>query len=359
MGGGVGHQVLLVVAVGVDDIGAGGVVAGQGHGIGPGAVGLLLGLVPLQVILTVFLAPGGEPHLCQVAAAGKRQVQIPSVSGQRRLQGGLFRLDQIVHHHGAVVQKSLGQAVLVVNVDHIGAGLLVVDQRHLGHPAAILFLGVVPVQVVLAVLLTPHSETQGCLLGGGIGQIHHCAGGVEVIAQLLGTHGRRERPCAAIEPGTHPVQCLVIGGSKGHTAGLGVCSAQGVPAKVIQVGGDADLGLPAVNLPGHAGKHRLIPGIQLLHPLIKGRDVQHLLHQHGGAAGVVVGDLFVLVAHAGVKVPQRTHMQHIGRAILIPEEAGEEGLAVEDVLVHQIVPGQGVHVDHAVELDQGQIFPTL
>ena len=353
------YQVLLVIAVGVDEIRTRAAVVGQRHPAGPAAVRLLPGLVPLQVILTVFLAPGGEPHLCQVAAAGKRQVQIPSVSGQRRLQGGLFRLDQVVHHHGAVVQKSLGQAVLVVNVDHIGAGLLVVDQRHLGHPAAILFLGLIPVQVVLPVLLTPHSETQGRLLGGGIGQIHHCAGGVEVIAQLLGTHGRRERPCAAIEPGTHPVQCLVIGGSKGHTAGLGVCSAQGVPAEVIQVGGDADLGLPAVNLPGHAGKHRLIPGIQLLHPLIKGRDVQHLLHEHGGIAGVVVRDLLLLVAHAGVKVPQRTHMQHIGRAVLIPEEAGEEGLAVENVLVHQIVAGQGIHVDHGVELGQGQIFPTL
>ena len=140
-----GHQILLAIAVGMNEIGAGGVVAAQEHGICPAAVRLLPGLVPLQVILTVFLAPGGEPHLCQVAAAGKRQVQIPSVSGQRRLQGGLFRLDQVVHHHGAVVQKSLGQAVLVVNVDHIGAGLLVIDQRHLSHPAAILFLGLIPV----------------------------------------------------------------------------------------------------------------------------------------------------------------------------------------------------------------------
>ena len=234
-----------------------------------------------------------------------------------------------------------------------------VDQRHLGHPAAILFLGLIPVQVVLPVLLTPHSETQGRLLGGGIGQIHHRAAGVEVVPQLLGTHGGGKGIGPAGEPGAHPAEGLVIGGGEGGAAGLGIGGAQGAPAQVIQVGGDADLGLPAVNLPGHAGEHRLIPGIQLLHPLIKGRDVQHLLHQHGGIAGVVVRDLLLLVAHAGVKVPQRTHMEHIGRAVLIPEEAGEEGLAVEDVFVHQIVPGQGVHVDHGVELGQGQIFPTL
>ena len=334
-------------------------MVGQRHPAGPAAVCLPHRLVPPQVVLTVHSAPGGEPHPAQITAARQGHVQIPPVSGHGRLQGGLLRLHQVVHHHGAVVQQTLGQAVLIVDMDHIGAGLLVVDQRHLGHPAAILFLGLIPVQVVLPVLLTPHSETQGRLLGGGIGQIHHCAGGVEVIAQLLGTHGRRERPCAAIEPGTHPVQCLIIGGSKGHTAGLRVCSAQGVPAEVIQVGGDADLGPQTVHLTGHAGERRLIPGVQLLHPLIKGRDVQHLLHQHGGIAGVVVRDLLLLVAHAGVKVPQRTHMQHIGRAVLIPEEAGEEGLAVENVLVHQIVAGQGVHVDHAVELGQGQIFPTL
>ena len=354
-----GHQILLAIAVGMNEIGAGGVVAAQEHGICPAAVRLLPGLVPLQVILTVFLAPGGEPHLCQVAAAGKRQVQIPSVSGQRRLQGGLFRLDQVVHHHGAVVQKSLGQAVLVVNVDHIGAGLLVVDQGHLGHPAAILFLGLIPVQVVLPVLLTPHSEAQGGLAGSGVGQVHHRAAGVEVVPQLLGTHGGGKGIGPAGEPGAHPVQCLVIGGGEGGAAGLGVGGAQGAPAQVIQVGGDANLVPQAVHLTGHAGEHRLIPGVQLLHPLIKRRDVQHLLHQHGGIAGVVVRDLLLLVAHAGVKVPQRTHMQHIGRAVLIPEEAGEEGLAVENVLVHQIVAGQGVHVDHAVELGQGQIFPTL
>ena len=52
-------------------------------------------------------------------------------------------------------------------------------------------------------------------------------------------------------------------------------------------------------------------------------------------------------------------MEHIGRAVLIPEEAGEEGLAVENVLVHQIVAGQGVHVDHFIELAQGQILPAL
>ena len=359
IGGGVGHQVLLVVAVGVDEIGAGGVVAGQGHGIGPGAVGLLLGLVPLEVILAVLLAPGGEPNLGQVAAAGEGQVQIPSVGGQGRLQGGLLRLHQVVHHHGAVVQQTLGQAVLIVDMDHIGAGFLVVGQGHLGHPAAILLLGLIPVQVVLAVLLPPDGEAQGGLAGSGVGQVHHRAAGVEVVPQLLGTHGGGKGIGPAGEPGAHPADGLVIGGGEGGSAGLGIGGAQSAPAQVIQVGGDADLVPQAVHLTGHAGKQRLIPGVQLLHPLIKRRDVQHLLHQHRGAAGVVVGYLFVLIAHAGVKVPQGAHMEHVGRAVLIPEEAGEEGLAVENVLVHQIVAGQGVHVDHFIELAQGQILPAL
>ena len=217
-----GHQVLLVVAVGVDEIGAGGVVAGQGHGIGPGAVGLLLGLVPLEVILAVLLAPGGEPHPGQVAAAGEGQVQIPSVGGQGRLQGGLLRLHQVVHHHGAVVQQTLGQAVLIVDMDHIGAGFLMIDQGHLGHPAAILLLGLIPVQVVLAVLLAPDGEAQGGLAGSGVGQVHHRAAGVEVVPQLLGTHGGGKGTGPAGEPGAHPAEGLVIGGGEGGAARLGI-----------------------------------------------------------------------------------------------------------------------------------------
>ena len=41
-----GHQVLLVVAVGVDEVDAGAGVVRQGDAAGPGAVGLPGGLVP-------------------------------------------------------------------------------------------------------------------------------------------------------------------------------------------------------------------------------------------------------------------------------------------------------------------------
>ena len=121
-----------------------------------------------------------------------------------------------------MVQQTLGQAVLIVDMDHIGAGFLMIDQGHLGHPAAILLLGLIPVQVVLAVLLAPDGEAQGGLAGSGVGQVHHRAAGVEVVPQLLGTHGGGKGTGPAGEPGAHPAEGLVIGGGEGGAARLGI-----------------------------------------------------------------------------------------------------------------------------------------
>ena len=64
--GGVGHQ--LVPGIDVDEVGAGGVVAGQVSRSHPGAADVLA-LVPDQIILAAGAAPHGEADAAVAAVA--------------------------------------------------------------------------------------------------------------------------------------------------------------------------------------------------------------------------------------------------------------------------------------------------
>ena len=133
--GGVSYQVLLVIAVGVDEIRTRAAVVGQRHPAGPAAVCLLHRLVPPQVILTVVLAPGGEPHPAQITAARQRYVQIPPVSGH----GGLhLRPGNLLHISGGMGHQIL--LAIAVGMNEIGAGGVVAAQEHGICPAAVRLL---------------------------------------------------------------------------------------------------------------------------------------------------------------------------------------------------------------------------
>ena len=390
----------------MDEVGAGAVVVHQRHGVSPLAAGVLFGGVPGQVILAVYAAPHGEADVgVGVAVAG--------VHGHRH--GAAFA----VHHGGDGVALGggaggVGRAAVAADVLHLtgadaGAGItghgVGVAPHHVGvlegqtvqqlavdavviHmdqiPAHHVVLahgdpdgvgaiavggGIVPDQVVLAVLLAP---------GGG----HDIA----VVPALTG--GRRDGDHDLLFVGGHaaPQQLIQAAIAAELVPGLADQAAAGVhDAEVIaQVGGLEVIGGVADVLP--AGGDAAILEVQGLAvvPLDEARGAadhhavvkDELLAVQGDPA--IVGDAVAVEAiHLGVDdepagVPGVVIAVHPQAGGLVPGPAGVAGvlqlhglaaegadqLAVTDVHgvageVVALVAAHGGGHPHGVGIQQG------
>ena len=407
LGGGVADEPALagVGGVDVDEVGTGAVVVHQRHGAGPLAAGVLFGGVPGQVILAVYAAPHGEADVGVVMA-------VAGVHGHRH--GAAFA----VHHGGDGVALGggaggVGRAAVAADVLHLtgadaGAGItghgvgvahhvgvlegqtvqqLAVDAvvihmdqipaHHVvfahGDPdgvgAVAVGGGIVPDQVVLAILLAP---------GGG----HDVA----VVPALTG--GRRDGDHDLLFVGGHaaPQQLIQAAIAAEFVPGLADQAAAGVhDAEVIaQVGGLEVIGGVADVLP--AGGDAAILEVQGLAvvPLDEARGAadhhavvkDELLAIQGDPA--IVGDAVAVEAiHLGVDdepagVPGVVIAVHPQAGGLVPGPAGVAGvpqlhglaaegadqLAVTDVHgvageVVALVAAHGGGHPHGVGIQQG------
>ena len=389
----------------MDEVGAGAVVVHQRHGVSPLAAGVLFGGVPGQVILAVYAAPHGEADVGVVMA-------VAGVHGHRH--GAAFA----VHHGGDGVALGggaggVGRAAVAADVLHLtgadaGAGItghgvgvahhvgvlegqtvqqLAVDAvvihmdqipaHHVvfahGDPdgvgAVAVGGGIVPDQVVLAILLAP---------GGG----HDVA----VVPALTG--GRRDGDHDLLFVGGHaaPQQLIQAAIAAEFVPGLADQAAAGVhDAEVIaQVGGLEVIGGVADVLP--AGGDAAILEVQGLAvvPLDEARGAadhhavvkDELLAVQGDPA--IVGDAVAVEAiHLGVDdepagVPGVVIAVHPQAGGLVPGPAGVAGvlqlhglaaegadqLAVTDVHgvageVVALVAAHGGGHPHGVGIQQG------
>ena len=277
LGGGIADEPVLtgVGGIGVDEVGAGAVVVHQRHGAGPLAAGVLLGGVPGQVILAVYAAPHGEADVgVGVAVAGVhghrhgaafavhhsgygvalgggaggvgRAAVAADVSYLAGADAGAgVALDHIRMAHGVGIlegqaAQQLAVDAVVVHMDQVAAHHIVLAHRHPdGVGAVAVGGGIVPHQVVLAVLLAPGSGHDVAVipaLAGGRRDGDHdllLVGGHTAPDQLIQTAIRAELvPGSADQAaaGVHNAEVI---------AQVGGLEVIGGVANVLPAGGDA------------------------------------------------------------------------------------------------------------------------
>ena len=210
-----GHQ--LAAAVHMDEVGAGAVVVHQGHVIGPAAAAAVLGGVPDQVVLAAGAAPHGEADAAVAVGGIQPDGHGAAVVGHLGRDGVGSR--ELRHLGGGVADEPALAGVGGVDVDEVGAGAVVVHQRHGVSPlAAGVLLGGVPGQVILAVYAAPHGEAD-----------------VGVVMAVAGVHGHRHGAAFAVHHGGDGV---ALGGGAG---GVGRAA---VAADVLHLtGADAGAGI--------------------------------------------------------------------------------------------------------------------
>ena len=407
LGGGVADEPALarVGGVDVDEVGTGAVVVHQRHGAGPLAAGVLLGGVPGQVILAVYAAPHGEADVgVGVAVAGVHDHRHGAAFAVHHggdgvaLGGGAGGVGRaavaadvlhltgadagagiaghgvgVAHHVGVLEGQTVQQLAVdavVIHMDQIPAHHVVLahgDPDGVG--AVAVGGGIVPDQVVLAVLLAP---------GGG----HDVA----VVPALTG--GRRDGDHDLLFVGGHaaPQQLIQAAVAAEFVPGLADQAAAGVhDAEVIaQVGGLEVIGGVADVLPTGGNAAILeVQGLAVV-PLDEARGAadhhavvkDELLAVQGDPA--IVGDAVAVEAiHLGVDdepagVPGVVIAVHPQAGGLVPGPAGVAGvlqlhglaaegadqLAVTDVHgvageVVALVAAHGGGHPHGVGIQQG------
>ena len=223
----------------MDEVGAGAVVVHQGHVIGPAAAAAVLGGVPDQVVLAAGAAPHGEADAAVAVGGIQPDGHGAAVVGHLGRDGVGSR--ELRHLGGGVADEPVLAGVGGVGVDEVGAGGVVVHQRHgVGPLAGGILLGGVPGQVILAVYAAPHGEAD-----------------VGVGVAVAGVHGHRHGAAFAVHHGGDGV---ALGGGAG---GVGRAA---VAADVLHLtGADAGAGIT-----GH--------GIGVAHHVgvLEGQTVQQL-----------------------------------------------------------------------------------
>ena len=201
----------------MDEVGAGAVVVHQGHVIGPAAAAAVLGGVPNQVVLAAGAAPHSESDAAVAAGGIQPDGHGAAVVGHLGRDGVGSR--ELRHLGGGVADEPVLAGVGGVGVDEVGAGAVVVHQRHgVGPLAAGVLLGGVPGQVILAVYAAPHGEAD-----------------VGVGVAVAGVHGHRHGAAFAVHHGGDGV---ALGGGAG---GVGRAA---VAADVLHLtGADAGAGI--------------------------------------------------------------------------------------------------------------------
>ena len=185
LGGGVGHQ--LAAAVHMDEVGAGAVVLGQVHVIGPAAAARGLGSVPGQIVLTACAAPHGKADAA-VAVSSIQPHRHGAVIGGH-LGSDTVRSREPGHLGGGIADEPVLAGVGGIGVNEVGTGAVVVHQGHrIGPLTTAVLLGSVPGQIILSVRAAPHSETHvgvgvavACVHGhrhGAALTVHHSGYGV-------------------------------------------------------------------------------------------------------------------------------------------------------------------------------------
>ena len=213
----------------MDEVGAGGVVVHQGHVIGPAAAAAVLGGVPDQVVLAAGAAPHGEADAAVAAGGIQPDGHGAAVVGHLGRDGVGSR--ELRHLGGGVADEPALAGVGGVDVNEVGAGAVVVHQRHGVSPlAAGVLFGGVPGQVILAVYAAPHGEAD-----------------VGVVMAVAGVHGHRHGAAFAVHHGGDGV---ALGGGAG---GVGRAA---VAADVLHLtGADAGAGITGhgVGVAHHVG----------------------------------------------------------------------------------------------------------
>ena len=213
----------------MDEVGAGAVVVHQGHVIGPAAAAAVLGGVPDQVVLAAGAAPHGEADAAVAVGGIQPDGHGAAVVGHLGRDGVGSR--ELRHLGSGVADEPVLAGIGGVGVDEVGAGAVVVHQRHGVSPlAAGVLFGGVPGQVILAVYAAPHGEAD-----------------VGVGVAVAGVHGYRHGAAFAVHHGGDGV---ALGGGAG---GVGRAA---VAADVLHLtGADAGAGIAGhgVGVAHHVG----------------------------------------------------------------------------------------------------------